>query len=512
MNIHVSEGAMNRRIEPSRLQDMVYGKVGEMVRNVGLKWTRRLYTAAVRGRSAWLQEIESVEAECVLLRQEISSLPLPVTSELINRYTIEDFTQIVALYDKNNGRPSVIRIWERQVHQKICESILKSVLFPCIPIWNLSNVKSENVEELLIKQIYFTPNTEILILPEVQQLNYMQLLVQNIQILNHLQQFSFHVGCTAEIIAELSKYCPHLKNISVEDSRRVDNNCVEHLLKLRHLQNLNIAGTSVFNNGYKALVSGLSELQDIVWFRPIDSVLMNLTGCLHSVTRLVANISRAELVVQKCPNIIELTLFSTIEDVSGLGELRSVSTLKIIRGSCIVMRFSTVIRRLGANLTALVMNQVRDININDIIDSCIVLSSLDISYCRTIQGDMLDGNLAHFQNLKKLKLQHVSGPYDFRSILQKYVSLNEVHVADMSVINELFISQILWAGGFTHLTKFVVDKCGYMSIDIAWLLVQNCPNLTELGNIYTWSAVRVDEIETFSNFVRDNNLSLAFLG
>jgi hypothetical protein len=174
------------------------------------------------------------------------------------------------------------------------------------------------------------------------------------------------------------------------------------------------------------------------------------------------------------------------------------------------MRFSIVIRRLGANLTALQMSQVPDIDINDIIDSCTVLNSLEISYCHTIQEDTLEGNLAHFQNLKKIKLKHISGPFDFRPLLHKYANLNEFHVADMSVMNESFIRQIVMAGRFTHLTKFVVDKCGDMSIDIACLLVHNCPNLTELGNIYTWSGVRFDEIETFSNFVRDNNLSLNF--
>jgi hypothetical protein len=511
MNINVSGGTMNKRKDPSRLLDMVYRKVCEMVRNVGFKWTRRLYAAAVRGRSAWLQEIESVEAECVLLRQKLSSLPLPIASELINRYIFRDFTQIVARYNNDSGLSLFSRIWDRRVHQKMCENILKSVLLPCIPTCNLRNVKSEFVEELLLKLIYFTANTEILIVPEVQPLDYMLLLVQNIQILNHLQEFIFQVGCTTEIIVELSKYCPHLKNINIECSLSVDNKCVEHLLKLRHLQNLNVAGTSVLSNGYQALLSGLPVIQDIIWFRSIDPVLMNLTGCLDSVTTFVANIQSAELVVHKCPNITELTLLRTTEDMSGLRELRSLSKLRMIGGIWFFMNFNLVIRSLGANLTALEIHKVQDINIDEIFNSCTVLSSIDFKYCHTRHTEIPDRNLAHFQNLKKLKLQSNTQTFYFGSILHKYVNLNEFHAADMSVINETLIWQIIMTFGFAHLTKFVVDDCGYMSMDMAWLLVQSCPNLTELGKIYTWSAVRTDEIETFSDFVRDNNLSLTVL-
>jgi hypothetical protein len=502
---------MNKRKEPPGLKDIVYRKVGEMVRDVGLKWTCRLYSADFRGREPWLQEIESVEAENVLLRQKLSSLPLPIISRLINRSIIEDFTQIIALYNTNSGLSSMIRIKDREAHQRICENILKSVLFPCISKCNLSNVKSEFVEELLIKLMYFTPNTKTLILPEVQHLNYMQRLVQNIQILNHLEEFNFQVGCTTEIIVELAKCCPHLRNINVERSLLVDNNCVEHLLKLRHLRNLNVAGTSVFDNGYRDLLSGLSQLKDIVWFRSIDIVIRNVTRCLHSVTRFTGNITSGELLVWKCPNIHELSLIHIMEEVPDLGDLRRVHTLKIIGGICIFMNFTIVIERLGANLTTLSMYKILDLNINEIINSCSVLSSLYFSCCHVLQKEELDSSLPHFQNLRILKLKNIRGTFEFRSILHMYINLNEFHAADMEEVTETLIRQIVRAGGFRHLSKFIVYDCGHMSMNTAWALLENCPNLTELGKICTWPAAISEEIETFLNFVRNSNLSLTWL-
>jgi hypothetical protein len=78
----------------------------------------------------------------------------------------------------------------------------------------------------------------------------------------------------------------------------------------------------------------------------------------------------------------------------------------------------------------------------------------------------------------------------------------------MEVVTDSFIKQIVTAGGFKRLTVFCVDRCGDMSIDTAWLLVQNCPNLSEIGNFRSWSAVTDDNLEIFLNFVRYNNLSV----
>jgi hypothetical protein len=163
----------------------------------------------------------------------------------------------------------------------------------------------------------------------------------------------FQVGCTTEIlvIVELSKYWPQLENINVGYSLLVDNNCVVYLLKVGHLQNLNVAGTSV-SNSYRRLLSGLPKFQKIVCFNPIEPVLRDLTGYFHSVTRLNGNISIAGLQVQKHSNINELISLCNTEDTWGLGELRSVSTLTIIRGICIVMRFSAS-RRFCTKYTSL---------------------------------------------------------------------------------------------------------------------------------------------------------------
>jgi hypothetical protein len=123
-----------------------------------------------------------VEPEMLLLRQILSSLPMPNIAVLMDRYFVTDFTKILASYHKDNGRPVITKIHDSQVHQKIGARILKSVPFPRIRSCNLLNVRSEFVRQFLIKLLHFIQNIEILILPKLENLHCMQPLVQNCQI------------------------------------------------------------------------------------------------------------------------------------------------------------------------------------------------------------------------------------------------------------------------------------------------------------------------------------------
>jgi hypothetical protein len=429
-------------------------------------------------------------------------------SEVIVFRAVREFALAIASYCNDNGRPLIARILDKKLHHDICVDMLKAVLLPCMSVFNVGCVHSKFVQELLVELLYFVPNIKALILPSVLHPSYMHVLVEKIQILSHLQKFSFHVGCTTEIIIELSKYCPHLKIISVTNSIGLEGDCVEHLLKFRHLHTLNLGGTSLSYVNYEALLSGLPHLQSIFWFDPIDPVLMNLPACLPLVTTFYGRISDSDLLVQKCPNLNEVMILSPTGNISTLGQMRSIVDITVTNSCWTTIGFSDVIRSLGATLTALKFHRVVNISVDDLIHYCTVLNSLLFDYCHMTNTKIRDWKLPHFNNLKKLILKKNKGLYDFRSILHKYVNLNVFHVADMEVVTDTFIRQIVTAGGFRRLILFSVDRCGHMSIDTAWLLVQNCPNLTEIGNIYSWPAVRTDDIETFLNFVRNNNLSL----
>jgi hypothetical protein len=299
-----------------------------------------------------------------------------------------------------------------------------------------------------------------------------------------------------------------MKHLSVQESSAVDDFCVDHLLQLRQLCSLNVAETSISDNGYRTLLSGLPELRDVIWFHVIDPVLMNLPQFLPSMRKFTGTISAAELLVGNCPNLTELTLFSLTADVSVLGELRSVTEITMLLTDYIVVGFSTIINRVGQTLTKLDMYEVVNLYMDDLINYCIVLNSLIISYSQLTYRETRYRKLPHFQNLVELRLSHNWGHYGFSLVLHLYTNLSILFVVGMPEITNTYIRETVRAGGFGNLTEFVVDHCGFLSMETVFLLIDSCPHLTKVGNISSWPAVTENELMIFLNFVKYNNLSL----
>ncbi|XP_023707800.1 uncharacterized protein LOC111864643 [Cryptotermes secundus] len=494
---------MNRRNDPLSLQGLVFREVRKMVREMAVKWTRRLHSAAVRSENRWLQEIRCVEQEIIHVHHTLGSPHVPMFSDYIVRYAVKDFAKIIACYDNNIGRAPIT-----QSHRYICTSMLKAVLLPCMSRYNIGTTESKFVQGILIQLLYVVPNIQRLILPPEQRLEYMQPFLERIQILTNLREFHFHIGCTREIIIELSKYCPLLKRLSVEGSVLVDDMCVKYMLKLRLLRSVNVSNTSLSSGRYRALLLLLPHVQEVIWSGSVDVILTNLSRSLPSVTKFDGTISDAGLLVDKLPNVKQLLLRSLTHDMSDLGELRNVTCLSIWNCSSTVISLSDALISLGETLSVLETHEVEDLNIDDIIFYCTVLNELHVNSCSTLCTRVSDCKLAHFRNLKKLKLRYNRGLSNFCSFLHFYVNLKVFHVAGMSQMNDAFFAELVGVRGFRTVTEFVVDHCGYLSMRTINLMTNNCPNLAKFGNIGSWPGVTKEEEVTFLNFVRNNNLAL----
>jgi hypothetical protein len=453
----------------------------------------------------WLEDIKSFDEECAFVHRTLAFLPVRHATDIISG-AVQEFAKYVSSYHNKNCRPPVMRIIDKQVHD-ICESMLKAILLPCIYRLDVGITKSYFVQGLLLKLLYVIPNVETLIMPAEEGRNYFHLLVEKIPILTLLQEFHFHLGCTIEIIIELSKYCLHMKTISVRHSIGVNDECVEHLLKFRRLRNLNAADTSLSNDSYTALLLGLPQIQNINWLYPIDPVLRNLRN-LPSVTEFVGTFSDAKLLVQKCRNVKKLSLHSFTEDISNIGELKYVTTLSFFGCICNLIGFSNFMKRLGKTLTTLEMNRADNLKMDDLINYCPVLNSLTISKCRIICTEIFHGELPHFKNLGELELCYNDVEFDLTCVLPHYVNLNVLRLVGMEEVTETFVTQIVIAGGFRNVTEFVIDGGGRLSMDTVWLVMQNCHNLTKLGNMNRWRGVPRDEVETLIYYIKISNLSL----
>jgi hypothetical protein len=499
---------MNRRKDPPSLEVLLCQNIREILQKVAVKWTHRLHVAALSGRNRWLQEVKSVEKECYLVRLKLTSLTVPVISELITHYSVSDFTKAMSSFDTDAGLPFITRVYNRGIYEDICTHMLKSVLLPCLSRLDMRTVDSDFVQMLLIKLLYVIPNVKALMLPLGIGPRHLQIFKERIQILIDLQELCFLFDCTTEIIIELSKYCPRLKKLSVEYSRRVDDNCVKHLLKLRNLISLNVADTSISAGSYAAILWRLPQIEDVTWIGPIEPVLINLKTCLPLVRDFVGTVSVAKLLVRKLPNVTKLTLYSLNEDPSDLATLRNVAELSIQQNSPTPVKLGPVITHLGPSLTKLNFFGVMIIDMNDVISCCTALNELSITFSNLTSSERVDRKSAHFKNLKNLILTQNTGTFSFSSVLHLYVNLNVLRIVGMAEMTDQFIRQVVTADRFKYITEFVVEHCGDLNIQTAFLLMNNCPSLIKLGNIDMWPEITNEDAVMLLNYVRINNLLL----
>jgi hypothetical protein len=300
-----------------------------------------------------------------------------------------------------------------------------------------------------------------------------------------------------------------MKKISIEYSKRVDDSCVEHLLRLRHLISLNIAETSISTNGYATLLSGLPQLEDITCFYPFDLVIRHLRVSIPSVRKFFGTISAGRSLVQKCPNIRELVLHSLASDPSDLSEFTMVVHLTIQQASSPVYRLSPLITRIGPTLTSLKLFQAVNVRVKDIINYCTSLKQLSINLCQ-LEGDLerFSHELQHFQNVNELRLVQNEGTFDFSNILHMYVNLNILHVEGMEQMTETLITRIISVGGFRNINEFVAEQCGDLSLYAVALLMEICPSLIFIGNLSSWPGISEDQLDNYLEFVKVYNLSL----
>jgi hypothetical protein len=420
-----------------------------------------------------------------------------------------DFKMMISTYDRVNRQLFIMGPLQQHIYENICADMIKSILFPCMSRCNIGDANSEFVQGLLIKLLYVIPKIKALILPAEHRLTNMAPLRDRIQILTRLEEFRYSFGCTSEIIIELSNHCPGMKKISIEYSKLVDDSCVEHLLRFRHLISLIIAETLISPNGYATLLSGLPQLEDINCPYPFDLVIRHLRVSIPSVRKFFGTITAGRSLVQMCPNIRELVLFSLASDPSDLSEFTMVAHLTIQQMNPAIYRLSPLITRLGPTLTSLKLFQAVNISVEEVIYYCTSLKQLSINLCQ-LKGDLerFSRELQHFQNVNELRLVQNAGTFDFSNILHMYVNLNILHVEGMEHMTEALITRIISVGGFRNINEFVAEQCGDLSLNAVALLMESCPSLIFIGNLSSWPDISEEQLDNYLEFVKVYNLSL----
>jgi hypothetical protein len=226
------------------------------------------------------------------------------------------------------------------------------------------------------------PGLKTLCLPAVSSKNGSALLATSVRHLKELQVFNYTRDCTDEVVIQLALNCPHLKEDSFLNSHGVTNNCVPYLLRLTHLQFINLKGTQIDSTHYGLLLSQLRNIADIRFEDNQDKLLHHIAPeTLNMITHVYGIVNDINMQVQKFPKTTKFVLSLPDIDLSGVTAWTELRTLEISYGDCPTFNLNAILTGVGHKLTELTLAMVTSLNLQDIVTLCKSLKSLSLVRC-----------------------------------------------------------------------------------------------------------------------------------
>jgi hypothetical protein len=99
----------------------------------------------------------------------------------------------------------------------------------------------------------------------------------------------------------------------------------------------------------------------------------------------------------------------------------------------------------------------------------------------------------HFQNLAYLTLKGNGIFGNSNNYLTCYVHLERFAASSIAQLDHGAVYYIVTNKGFQGLKEFSAHHCGHLTIKSAVMLIENCPNLSQLGGVGTWSGINKEE-------------------
>jgi hypothetical protein len=281
--------------------------------------------------------------------------------------------------------------------------MLRSVLTSCTKTYDTQDISSSFAQSLVIQTLDSVPKLTTFCLDTETKIDHSALLASMIRHLPNSKKFQYEYHYTDELIEQLRLHCRYLRKVSFKKSTRVTDASAQHLMQLRELVFVHLDLTRFTFQSYGLLLSELPKISNIVFWQPYSNFLDYIAiESLNTILYVSGYVRDFNILTQKCPNITHLNMYWCIADLTSLTDLTSLRSLRIARGSYISANLKAALQGIGHRLTELSLNQVRKVNLVDIVTLCSCLEYLVLERCKFIQFHSnipLDPELPHFKSL-----------------------------------------------------------------------------------------------------------------
>ena len=283
---------------------------------------------------------------------------------------------------------------------------------------------------------------------------------------------------------------------------------------MKKLNMLDVISTMITTDGYRRILEGLPNIKIINW----NSIAQLLGGINREVLTnkhtIHGILDSAEIVAQLCPNVSRLYLCIIADiDATHLFLLSDLITLTIYGAEIFsVHRSLNIFQFIGRKLQVLKFDYVKDLNMCPIFDYCVCLRDLSVSYSKFTKDELnISPNMEHFKSLLQLKLKINEDDHRMAGVVKFYTNLKTLLADCVEAFNDEYFADAFQSGGFRRIEAFFLRRCGNLSVTTVQLMMRNCRELTLLGYMRTWSAIKPEDVAHIEHEIRSNRYNMNLL-
>jgi hypothetical protein len=498
--------------QPMTMQDRLLQEVVTLLRRICESWTVKLYAAAQCDRESFVRRTHIVLYQCDRVREILVDLTKPVLDKFIPKLARTFLDNIVG-YDLS-VRILEHRFWNGERHNIVCTAMLRSVLSRSTDFYDTQHIHSSFAQSLVMQTLDSVPRLLRFDLDVETQIDNSALLACEIHHLKKLRIFQYLYHCTDEVIEELALNCRHLRKITFTSSQGVTDASVQHLLQLRELRIVGLEHTRISHERYGLLLSGLPRITDIRFWEPASNILDHITvEKLDTISHVRGYAEDMNMLTRKCPNITHLDLCQIPGDLLHLSLLTALRSLTISNGHYGSSHLNAVLWDIGYRLTSLSLNNIRAVNLEDIVIMCPSLENLILWKClflTEIPNTRFDPDLPHFRSVITLEIKERFTDQIGYKYVQYYRRLKTISLPGVNFYTLDVMRDTLRRGTFTYLENFhiIEREEGALTMEAIELLIENCPYLKSIQFLITCPHLNPGLIRELKTRILRRNLDL----
>jgi len=356
-------------------------------------------------------------------------------------------------------------------------------------------------------------------------------LATSLSSLTNLVAFTLKKDCTLDILKVLVDACSHvLRLLDVEESRGVGEEAVGMITLCKKLQELNMTGTKISEEGKARVIMGLPKLRHLVradylcdalgWIDYLEEVIdpvYDLQEFTPSQSYFFHETWQLEMVARMCPNIKKILFIQHSESCPSLlplQEFHLLTDLQLHGASWEGGGLQELLDLLGRQLQHLGLISCKGLSVaslRHLLLLCPNLSGFVLNNCTMAENEW--ARIGEFPiglapSLTELVVtSNVASEY-ITWLCTAAPRLRVLHLGSTTQVRDSTFPELIAKGALSDLEELQIEKSSNLSMVTLDALIGGCKELRSVGDLSQWEGISGPDLGQMRQLAHEQNLQL----